>query len=791
MDKMPLSQEDSPNEKKELFDLMFRKHDAIMLLIEAGSGRILDANLAAEAFYGYSLEQLTRMTISDINMLPASQVEQERLRAMREERNYFIFPHKLANGQIRTVEVHSSPVSNRDGKLVLFSIIHDITERKHVEDALLESEEKYRMLIEAAEDAIILTDLEGKRIFANTAYYSNLGYRAGDDISLNGFENVHPDDVEQIKKNIHTLMENGSGVGEYRVRHRDGHWLFRSSKSRLIRDRNDQPVSILTISRDITEKKYVENTLRIKTRELEILFEISTHLSFVQNEAEILPHILDDAQSVLGADSMALILVEQDGKLLRIALASGELKSHIGFVFQSTQGISGQVLKSRKVYITKDLIQDSDLIPPEMSAQVNFGPAIFTPLLSGENITGILLSARKQERAPFPPEAIRLLITISEMFGNAINRIHLHDETIRRLDHLETLRSVEHVIASSIDLRITLKILLNHTLAQFGVDAASVLLLHPQRKTLQFGAAQGFRTRLIEDANVQLNDDYAGRAVMERRVVQIFDRNEIIHNSPFLQLWDKEDFVGYICMPLIAKGEVKGVLEVYQRTPFHPDDEWIGFLETLAGQAAISIDNTQLFDDLQNANMELAIAYDATIEGWSRAMDLRDKESEGHTKRVTQLTLSLAKAMNVPDRDLLHIRRGALLHDIGKMGIPDNILFKQGKLTKKESKIMEQHTVFACDMLEPIHYLRYSLDIPYCHHEKWDGTGYPRGLKGEEIPLAARIFAVADAWDMLTASRLHHKPMSKKEALIFIKEQSGLHFDPQVVQIFLKEIKKF
>ena len=179
------------------------------------------------------------------------------------------------------------------------------------------------------------------------------------------------------------------------------------------------------------------------------------------------------------------------------------------------------------------------------------------------------------------------------------------------------------------------------------------------------------------------------------------------------------------------------------------------------------------------------MAYDATIEGWSRAMDLRDEETEGHTQRVTDLTLKLARLMGIRDDQLIHIRRGALLHDMGKLGIPDQILLKPGKLTDDEWVIMRKHPVYAYDMLSSIEYLRPALDIPYCHHEKWDGSGYPRGLKGEEIPLAARIFAVIDAWDALTSDRPYRKAWSREKTLAYIREQTGSHFDPQVVEVFL------
>jgi putative nucleotidyltransferase with HDIG domain len=256
----------------------------------------------------------------------------------------------------------------------------------------------------------------------------------------------------------------------------------------------------------------------------------------------------------------------------------------------------------------------------------------------------------------------------------------------------------------------------------------------------------------------------------------------------FSTMYKEEGFFSYAGIPLIAKGQIQGVLEVYRRSMHQPDPEWTHLLETLAGQAAIAIDNTQLFDGMQRSNMELMLAYDATIAGWSRAMDLRDKETEGHTQRVTDLTLQLARAMNIRDSELKHIRHGALLHDIGKMGIPDSILLKEGELTEEEWETMRKHPQFAYQMLSSIQYLQPALDIPYCHHEKWDGSGYPRGLKGEEIPIAARIFAVADVWDAITSDRPYRKRWSQEKALAHMQEQSGKYFDPRIVDVFLKII---
>ncbi|HRJ75881.1 MAG TPA: response regulator, partial [Anaerolineales bacterium] len=194
--------------------------------------------------------------------------------------------------------------------------------------------------------------------------------------------------------------------------------------------------------------------------------------------------------------------------------------------------------------------------------------------------------------------------------------------------------------------------------------------------------------------------------------------------------------------------------------------------------------------NIENAHEQLLSAYDATIEGWSRAMDLRDKETEGHTLRVTDLSVKLARNMGINEGELLFIRRGALLHDIGKLGVPDAILHKTSSLNDDEWKIMRQHPQFAYDMLYPIEYLRPALDIPFCHHEKFDGTGYPRQLKGEQIPLSARIFAIVDVWDALTSDRPYRPAWEKQKAMDFINEQSGKHFDPKVVEAFNKMMKE-
>jgi HD-GYP domain-containing protein (c-di-GMP phosphodiesterase class II) len=302
---------------------------------------------------------------------------------------------------------------------------------------------------------------------------------------------------------------------------------------------------------------------------------------------------------------------------------------------------------------------------------------------------------------------------------------------------------------------------------------------------LETAVVIGAQTSDLLTARVRLGETLIGRAALERRILAFPD----LKTDPHQDRWVESEKLGacYV-IPLIAKGNSVGVLFLGQRSVLQPNNEWLDFLETLAGQAAMAIESIRAFEDLQRSNYELALAYNRTIEGWSHALDLRDKETKEHTTRVTEMTITLAQLAGMNEDEILHVRHGALLHDIGKMGIPDAVLLKEDHLTDEEWNVMRKHPTYAYEMLFPIEYLRPALDIPYCHHEKWDGTGYPRGLRGEEIPLSARLFAVVDVWDALRSDRPYRKGWSEEKVREHIHAQSGTHFDPKAVELFLRFI---
>ncbi len=406
--------------------------------------------------------------------------------------------------------------------------------------------------------------------------------------------------------------------------------------------------------------------------------------------------------------------------------------------------------------------------------------ALYVPMSSKGTPIG-LIQVQSYTPNRFGQDDINLLSLVANTAAITIENARLFAETRKRLHYLSALHNIDAAISASVDLRVTLSIILENITKELNVDAAALLLMNAYSKTLEYTASRGFRARIIEGMRIRLGEGLAGQAAIQRRLVGLTDADQ-----GNLDLFGDEKFTAQFAVPLIAKGQVQGVLQVFHRSALEPDLEWTSFLNTLAGQAAIAMDNSRLFEDLQRSNLELTLAYDATIQGWSQAMELRDKETQGHTNRVTELTMRLAREIGLSDAETVHLRRGVLLHDIGKMGVPDAILLKPGSLTEEEWEIMRMHPVYAFEMLSGIPYLHQALDVPYCHHEKWDGSGYPRGLKEEQIPISARLFAVVDVYDAVTSDRPYRSAWTREQALEYLREQSGKHFDPQVVEAFLK-----
>ena len=525
---------------------------------------------------------------------------------------------------------------------------------------------------------------------------------------------------------------------------------------------------------------YTETRQRLE--ELEMVSRVSYALRIAQDTQEMLPILLNEIKSSIETYEAALWLLDADTNLLTPRITSGKMSALPKSIFKPGEGIVGKVYLSGESGLSADFHKDP-AASPENAQFIGEGWASFAvPIRTSSEIIGVLAVGQELPRK-FESHQQRLITTIAEIAGNAIHRSNLYERSEEQIRRLTTLREMDTAISSSLDLHITLKIITEHLVTKMGASAASILVYNPNSQMLDLYASQGFHNTESIRASLSIGDGFIGQLLLSRQPVYVMDLNEDTHSHTNLLL-SNENFVSYYAVPLFSKGAARGILETYFREPFNPSADWVEFIHTLAGQATIAIDNTQLFENLQRTNQELSLAYDTTLEGWGKALELRDKETQGHTRRVTNLTVELARQMGIPKTELAHIRRGSLLHDIGKMGVPDSILHKPGPLTEEEKTEMRKHPQYAFDLLSPISYLRPTLDIAYCHHEWWDGTGYPRGLKGEDIPLSARIFAVVDVWDALLSDRPYRRAWKEKDVMDYINGLSGKQFDPHVLDTF-------
>lgn len=359
-----------------------------------------------------------------------------------------------------------------------------------------------------------------------------------------------------------------------------------------------------------------------------------------------------------------------------------------------------------------------------------------------------------------------------------------------RANKLSSVQKIQQIILENLSLPTTLDLLVDQLVVELAVDAVDILYYHPGLKSLRPIAQRGFRQKVFQDIALEVGEGLAGRAAENKTIIYVQDLTKSDQQINRSLEFSTERFVSYFGVPLLAKGRMVGVLEVFNRSPMDPDEDWIDLLKLISGLAAIAIVQQNLTDDLERSRKDIAAAFDGVIRGWAAALELRGIEPKGHAQRITQLTRRLGVKMGLAGQELDDIHRGVLLHDIGKMGIPDDVLLKGSVLNEPERKMIGRHPVDAFELLKSVSALKTALDIPLYHHERWDGKGYPHQMIGEEIPLPARMFAIVDVWDAMLSNRPYRAAYSREDALQHIKQQSGKHFDPDVVKAFLSVLEE-
>ncbi len=704
-------------------------------------------------------------------------------RASREGNRAFVAEYRIRARDGRVVWLHDETHHISEPGLAPFSqgIEIDITSRKQAEEALREAESRYRILVEQL-PMVVYVNVAGEA--GNTIYVSPqieklLGYSAQEWTADPKFwqRTLHADDRDAVIRESERVNAAGEPFDmEYRMIARDGKVVWLRDQAIRVQDEHGQPIQWQGLMTDVTETKKRE-------REWEAIAQLSNALRETQTVKEIVPRLLDETLSLMDTDQGSIWLRHPVTNKLYMA-EQRRWKNQPSAADPPGEEVVAMVVELGRPQVRRELHTDPQIpekhrrfIPP------GIGGASVPLSAAGKSLGAMFINVRLPREVT--PDELRVLGALADLGANAVHRAQLFEETVKHLDRLAALRSIDIAISSSFDLQMILNVVLDKVTKELNVDAADILLLKPESLMLNFAAGKGFWTRSPETVSLPVGEGLPGRAVLQREITYVDNLGSVEREITRGSLLGDERFVSYYGVPLVAKGKVKGVLELFNRSLMAHDTEWMQFLEALAGQTAIAIDSSSTFQELQRSNLELALAYDATIEGWSRALDLRDRETEGHTLRVTEMAIKLARAMGMGDDALVQVRRGGLLHDIGTMGVPDSILLKPDKLGSEDWAIMRQHPQFAYDMLAPIAYLRPALDIPYCHHERWDGAGYPRGLKGEEIPLAARIFAVIDVWDALRHDRPYRTARSEQDVLNYIRSEGGKQFDPAVTEAFL------
>lgn len=402
-----------------------------------------------------------------------------------------------------------------------------------------------------------------------------------------------------------------------------------------------------------------------------------------------------------------------------------------------------------------------------------------------DQLIGVLVLFSIGETHQVNQHDLTLLKAFADQAALAISNARLYEEEQERAAELSTLLTLSSRLRESQSANKMLPAMLYEIHTLLKVDACMVAMLNPHDKSYTIALADGYLAQNI-NLTFQITEGISG--VVLSTGVPVVTHDYPIEPNRLTGLQNVDQVGPAVFIPIRHETGQMGALAVTRRRqetsrPFTPTE--VRLLTTVGEMLGTALRKARLFDDLQQANIELIQAYDATIKGWSHALDLRDKETEDHTQRVTDLTERLAQEMDIHGEALVHIRRGAILHDIGKMGIPDSILLKPAPLTADEWDIMRRHPQYAYEMLWPIQYLRPALDIPYCHHEWWNGHGYPRGLRAEQIPVAARIFAVVDVWDALSVDRPYRKAWPEQQVRAYLVDRAGTQFDPAVVQKFL------
>jgi PAS domain S-box-containing protein len=736
-------------------------------------------NSASEKLYGWTTAEAIGHPVSRILSTSYSGMSPEQVYRQVKESGFWqgMVIHKRKDGQPLNISSSLSLIRNSYGLSIGAVIIdREIQEWTTYNQKLRESNRLLEKIFASLQEVVISQDPATRLVLeCSPACEQVLGYTRKEMIGRTTeiiFENS--EEHEQFGRLMQAgLDRDGTFRIEQRLRRKDGALIYADFTITEIQDEAGRRTGVVVSIHDISRRRQAEESIQRLNLDLE-----KRNAALRESEARERAKA-SELQAVMDAVP-AVVLVSRDRECREM------IGNQYGYAMLGAQaGINLSMNapdmdppKNYQVYKDGRALQANEM-PMQIAASTGIPQLASEYEVVSENGSTFHLFGNAQPLLDKNGQPVGVV----GVFLDITARKEAERTVQSQLKRMSALRTIDSAISMKMPLAKGMDVILDQVIEHLEVNAADILLFNAEKNRLEFGRGKGFQTRIIEETSIPIGEGVAGLVAAQKAPLKVagLAKDPRFSRSALLKA---ENFFAYHGAPLIVNEELLGVLEVFHRDKLEDEKEWVDYFETLAGQAAIAIDDARMFTGLRKLNRVLSKANEETIEGWSRAMDLRDHETEGHSQRVTEISIRLAKKMGLSKDAIIHIRRGALLHDIGKVGVPDNILLKNEVLTSEEWVIMKRHPQYAFDLLSPITFLHPALEIPYCHHEKWDGTGYPRGLKGESIPIAARIFAVVDVWDALRSDRSYRKGWEEARVLEYLKEQSGKHFDPNIVKVF-------
>jgi len=590
-------------------------------------------------------------------------------------------------------------------------------------------------------------------------------------------EIIHPDDRQFVNKRIQARVKADKPFRlEYRIITADGkvRWVLEQGNAFKHPESMEQQLEGFII--DVTDAHH-------HSFEQKVLYDISSLLN--QNLAieDLGNKIFQRLEYYFNLSCALLGTTTQQPGVAKIIAAMCEWASANDPLIDISDCIIRKVITKGKSFIVSRKDHPEDFCNHVECTRSDHIAVV--PLKSHHKIFGFLLSGRN---LPFSDYDTQLLELIADQVSAAIEVANLHRKTQLQVKRLESLHTIDLAITGVFNINVINRLILDEIRKCLGVDAVAILMLNRVTNMLEQTAEIGLKNNQEISTKLAITNTTAGQVFLNRSPCYIKDVN-LDADELISMILKKSGFASYFAVPLLIKGESQGVLEVFMSKPYYPDVDWLQFMESLATQIAIAYDSYRAFTNVQKMQRRLERSYDNTLESWSNSLAMLEPGYQENIQWVKDFSASLAEKLGLTPIEISNMERGVLLHDIGKVGVLNDILNKKGSLTAEEWTEVKKHPEIAQQLISNVDVLKDAVAIPYCHHENWDGSGYPRGLKGNAIPIEARIFAVVETFDALTSERPYRSPWKKEDAIAYLREQSGRKFDPQIVESFLDSLR--